>query len=101
MTPLQQQFTANLRALRESRGLSQERLAELVGLSMPFIAHIETGRKSPSFETLEILAQALKVPAYRFLMPQLPMDEALIDQATSELRDVVKKVFNLVDAHQD
>jgi len=93
MDTLKYQFMANLKQLREMRGLSQERLAEKVGVSLTFVAHIETGRKSPSFETLELLGEALGVHPYRLLMPPVPIDDALIEVATTELRDVVKKMF--------
>ena len=65
-------FMANLKQLRELKGLSQEKLAEKVGVSMTFVAHIETGRKSPSFETLELLGEALGVHPYRLLVPPMP-----------------------------
>ncbi|QKS43333.1 helix-turn-helix transcriptional regulator (plasmid) [Paenibacillus cellulosilyticus] len=35
-------------ALRDSNNLTQEQLAEAVGLSQSMIAHIEAGRKEPS-----------------------------------------------------
>jgi len=44
-----------------ARGLTQELLAEKTGLSVDFIGMIERGERAPSFETLEILAKALKV----------------------------------------
>jgi transcriptional regulator with XRE-family HTH domain len=62
-------------------------------MSLTFIAHIETGRKAPSFETLELLGDALGVHPYRLLIPTLPIDEEMIDRATIELREVVKKMF--------
>lgn len=33
----------------------------------------------------------------RLLMPPIPIDDALIDAATEELREVVKKMFFTVD----
>ena len=37
-----------IREKRKEKGLSQERLAKLVQVSPPFIAEIESGRKTPS-----------------------------------------------------
>lgn len=46
---------------------SQEDFAELVGMSVDFLSLIERGRNAPSFESLERMAVALKVPvAYLF-----------------------------------
>ena len=79
------------------RGISQEKLAEKVGVSPTFIAHLETGRKSPSFETLEALGNSLGVHPYRLLIPSVPVDEALVESATQGLRDVVRKMFFVVE----
>jgi putative transcriptional regulator len=51
-----------LREFREERGLTQERLAELVGLSRQSIISIERGRFLPSVETALRLSAALDVP---------------------------------------
>ncbi|QWK23093.1 hypothetical protein CSW25_07120 [Thermus scotoductus] len=51
-----------LRALRESRGLSQGALAQKVGVSQGMISHIERGRRRPSLPTLMRLIQALEAP---------------------------------------
>jgi transcriptional regulator with XRE-family HTH domain len=47
--------------LRKSKGISQERLAELSGVSRVTIARIETGKISPNVLTLEKLCCALGV----------------------------------------
>ena len=36
-----------IRDLRRKRGLTQEKLAELVDLSVPYISHLERGTKKP------------------------------------------------------
>jgi len=52
-------FGRVLRALRERRGLSQEALSDLAGLSRSFLGEIERGDAVPSIETLQKLADAL------------------------------------------
>ncbi len=55
-----QRLGAQIRTLREARGLSRERLAEKTGLSAVYIKKLEAGeRKSPSFPTLQRIGQAL------------------------------------------
>ncbi|CCY63481.1 putative transcriptional regulator [Clostridium sp. CAG:967] len=43
---------------RVKRNISQEKLAELADLSRPTIGAIERGQKSPTFNTLEAIADA-------------------------------------------
>ncbi len=52
-------FGRVIRSLRERRGLSQEALSDLAGLSRSFLGEIERGDAVPSVETLQKLADAL------------------------------------------
>lgn len=52
-------FPDRLKEIREERGLSQADLAEKSGLQTSAISHFETGRRSPSFDNLKRLADAL------------------------------------------
>lgn len=54
-------FADRLRAIREGKGLSQTDLAEKSGLQPSAVSHFETGRRSPSFDNLRKLADALDV----------------------------------------
>lgn len=54
-------FSERLRAVREIRGLSQSELAEKAGLQPSAISHFELDRRSPSFDNLKRLANALTV----------------------------------------
>ena len=61
MPNLREKFGRRLRELRLAKELTQERLAELTGLSVDFLSLVERGRSSPSFENLDAIASALKV----------------------------------------
>ena len=54
-------FKKRLRSAREERGLSQGDLAKKTGLQPAAISHFETGQRSPSFENLQKLSDALNV----------------------------------------
>lgn len=58
---LQKKFGRRLRYLRRHRDLTQAELAELIDRSVNAISMLETGRTSPSLETIVKLAQALEV----------------------------------------
>lgn len=51
----------NLRRARKERGLSQEALADLVGINRNYVGMIERMENSPTVQMLERLAQALEI----------------------------------------
>ena len=55
---------SNIKKIRKARGLTQEKLAEMVEISPPNISYIETGKFAPSIETLQKIARALNVEPY-------------------------------------
>ncbi len=55
------QFGKRLRRLRRQADFTQEQLAERIGVSVEFISNMERGINSPSFDTLEKLADSLEV----------------------------------------
>lgn len=52
---------AELRQVREQRGLSLRELSAVCGLSPEAISAIERGRRYPTLHSLECLAEALEV----------------------------------------
>jgi len=58
---LKAKFGKRLRQIRRQMDLTQEQLAEKVGLSVEFISNIERGINSPSFKTLENLERELGI----------------------------------------
>ncbi|MBM4378870.1 MAG: helix-turn-helix domain-containing protein [Deltaproteobacteria bacterium] len=55
-------LAARIRALREMRGLTQDAFAERCHISVSFASLLERGERSPSYETLVQVAEALEVP---------------------------------------
>ena len=64
-----------IKDLRERRGLTQSRLAELGGTSQPTIAAYESGTKSPNLRTLERLARSVGLEAVVDFVPPLTREE--------------------------
>lgn len=54
-----QNLAANVRQLREARGVSQQHMAELAGLPRPTWANIESGEANPTLAVLTRVANAL------------------------------------------
>jgi transcriptional regulator with XRE-family HTH domain len=67
---LLRKFGRQMRAFRQKRGLSQEKLAELAGLHRNYTGILERGLSNPTLLAIVALARALKVrPAS--LLPDL------------------------------
>ena len=52
-----------LRKARENKSITQEALAEKIGVSVCTIGDIENGHRNPTFDTLYRLIQLLDIPA--------------------------------------
>ncbi len=68
MRNIKQLLGARIREIRKKNKLTQEKLAELVGIGTPNISYIETGRFAPSMDTLEKISEALGVYPYELYM---------------------------------
>ena len=69
MTPRQltrPRVATNLRRARLDRELSQKQLAGDIGVEREQISEWEVGRHEPSARYIELLAEALRVPAHYF-----------------------------------
>lgn len=58
---LKEAFAKRLKQVRKSRGLTQEELAERVGVAPRHISFIETARSFPSCELMERLCDVLNI----------------------------------------
>ena len=83
-----------LRALRETKTLSQGEIEKRTGLLRCYISRVENGHTVPSIETLEKLARALEVPLYQLFydgeeppeLPNLPKRKSADDIAWGSTR---------------
>jgi len=55
-------FGERIRALRQERGLSQERLAEMAGVHRTYLSSLERGERNVSLDNIHAIAEALGVP---------------------------------------
>ena len=53
-----------IREKRVEKKISQGKLAKMIGVSQPFIAEIESGRKKPSLDVLMRICDALEIPMF-------------------------------------
>lgn len=62
MVQLKEDFGKRLQALRIESDITQEQLADDVGLTVESISNIERGIFGPKFENLEKIARSLNIP---------------------------------------
>ncbi len=60
---LKKQFGKRLQQCRLARKMTQEELAEHVGVSIESISNMERGIHGPSFDNLEKIISVLQIPA--------------------------------------
>ena len=69
MDDLRANLAGNVKRLRESRGLSQQRMAELSGIPRPTWASLESGGANPTLSVLSRAAEALQVSIEELVGP--------------------------------
>jgi transcriptional regulator with XRE-family HTH domain len=65
--PVTARFAENLRRLRRDAGLTQDALAEIVGMAAAEISRLERGRRDPQQHTIVRLVRGLDVSAAELL----------------------------------
>ena len=68
MTDTQKKFIKNVKRYRKQQFLTQMELAELCKISTTYLGEIEIGRKYPSVEVFQRIADALKVKPHKLLL---------------------------------
>jgi transcriptional regulator with XRE-family HTH domain len=91
---LRDYLAANIRARRETLGISQEQLAELADVSIQMVKAVEGRRNWVSDTMLDKLARALQVKSFQLLIPvdgaAMPEDAALIAGILTSLRQSIQ-----------
>jgi transcriptional regulator with XRE-family HTH domain len=82
-----------MRRQRKKLGLSQGGLAEKAETATNYIGMIETGKKFPSIDMIEKIAEALQIDTLElFSIQPIPMDEALKNLKKEILAEVEQLV---------
>lgn len=76
----------NIKNARMEKGLSQEKLAEILDITNTHISYIETGTKAPSLDMLIKIANALDVSA----------DDLLVGRLTHSSSSVGKELHTIL-----
>jgi transcriptional regulator with XRE-family HTH domain len=69
---LQRIAGANIRAIRKQRGVSQEQLADALGVHRTYMGGVERGERNLTLRSLERLAERMGVDPVSLLQPPPP-----------------------------
>lgn len=97
-------FGARIKEIRESRGLNQEQLAEIVNMESRHISRIETGRSFTTLENIDKIAKALNVDINTLFAFQHKKDknilkieiEKYLENANDEQLELAYKIIQVV-----
>ena len=91
----------NIRKCRDDLGITQEKLAEMVDLSVSYMGAIERGKKLPKLKVFISIANALKVSSDVLLSGVLDVGNQIIaSELSKELSGLSKsdqiRIFNVL-----
>lgn len=92
METLSQSFGRRLRAIRDERGLSRQKLGELIGLSSTSIAAIEGGSQWPSAENIERICAFFKVPVAALFTDEAVKIQPTIEESLAQISAFIEEV---------
>jgi transcriptional regulator with XRE-family HTH domain len=85
---------ARVKELRKARGLSQDQLAEMIGIEPKHVSRIEVGKSYPTLDRLERIAIALDVPMKTFF------DFMHLENDTERLRNIDEMIMELDEGNK-
>ena len=85
MSDFKKKFGLNLKKLRKSKNITQEKLAELIDLHYRQVSKIETGENFPSSKTIEKICYTLKISPVRLFDFDFVYDGEIILTGTDDI----------------
>jgi len=96
MFDLRGAFGANLKLIRKSKNITQEKLAELIDIHPRQLSKIETGDHFPSYKTIERICESLKEQPKNLFNFEVVFDDK-ISHKTFENSQYEKNISLMLD----
>jgi len=90
MEPVGLVFGRRVRALRLAKKLTQEQLGHAAGIDYKHLSAIERGAKTPSFEAIGKLAEALGVEYWQLFLPDRRLTASMEAEINSAVAGISK-----------
>jgi len=104
MTHFQRRFIENLRFWRKKRGLSQQKLSEMVNVSPNYLNAVENGKNFPSPEVIQRISDILELMPFQLFLEQ-PEEDAPVGTVITDLMLIkqrfVKDINDLIQKYKE
>ncbi len=87
MLNIKKSFGRKIKQIRKEHKLTQEKLAELIGIEIPSLSNIETGKFAPSVETLQKLCEVFGVEPWELYSFNTINDEQMFNYINNKIQD--------------
>lgn len=94
-------FSKNLKYLRENKGISKNKLSELVGVNQSTIGRWETNEITPSIDNVEEVAKVLNVALPDLLIKDLEFNNYVEEENNHEKYKQILKSKGLMDENDN
>ncbi|MCF0126647.1 MAG: helix-turn-helix transcriptional regulator [Clostridia bacterium] len=93
-----------IRNARKKKGMTQERLAELIGVAVGYLSRVERGQSKVNLKRLSDISNALDISISEFITNIAPQNEQylekefkkILDKCTSEQRKLIYNVAKII-----
>ena len=104
MSAFKKQFGKRIKEIRKNKGLTQEQIAEKIGIEPPNVSKLESGMHFPLPENIEKIAKALNVDVkelFDFEHHKTPEElkfeiQKMIDNNPDKLKEIYKLIKAII-----
>ena len=103
MTHYQSRFIENLRYWRKKRGLSQQKLSEMINISPNYLNAVENGKNFPSPEIIQSISDSLQIFPYQLFLEHPVMavaDNTMVYELLSIKQQLIKEIDILIKKYE-
>ena len=85
-----------LKLIRNNKGMTQQEMATLIGISQNYLSLIESNSKVPSSEKLSEFADALKISKEALIFVSSPPPKELSEKDKNKYLELQKNIIHLL-----
>ena len=94
-------INAGIKRLRKSKMLTQDKFAEIVGITPEAVRNLEYNKYAPKADTIDNICKAFNITPLDLLLPTINQDENLLDEIICKLKladnDKLRRISQIID----